>query len=85
MSFEFSFEDFMDYLKIKDLEKELLLGGKVVVVLVGKYVYVYWYVIIIFGCRLIELDCIYILVYVVLWLYLSICNRLIVLWFVEDR
>lgn len=41
MSFEFSFEDFMDYLKIKDLEKELLLGGKVVVVLVGKYVYVY--------------------------------------------
>lgn len=40
MSFEFSFEDFMDYLKIKDLEKELLLEGKVVEVLVGMCMFI---------------------------------------------
>lgn len=40
MSFEFSFEDFMDYLKIKGLEKELLLGGKVVEVLVGMCMFI---------------------------------------------
>lgn len=37
MSFDFSFEDFMYYLKIKDLEKELLFGGNVVFVFLGKY------------------------------------------------